>query len=69
MNILISGGSGFLGSAFSRELMTRYRIQNKELQITWLTRDSSQAHPDDIAMMTYDELARTDKSFDVILNL
>ncbi|WP_299218883.1 DUF1731 domain-containing protein [uncultured Psychrobacter sp.] len=69
MNILISGGSGFLGSAFSRELMTRYRAQNKELQITWLTRDSSQAHPDDIAMMTYDELAGTDKSFDVILNL
>lgn len=69
MNILISGGSGFLGSAFSRELMTRYRAQNKELHITWLTRDSSQAHPDDIAMMTYDELAETDKSFDVVLNL
>lgn len=69
MNILISGGSGFLGSAFSRELMTRYRAQNKELHITWLTRDSSQAHPNDIAMMTYDELAETDKSFDVILNL
>lgn len=69
MNILISGGSGFLGSAFSRELMTRYRAQNKSLQITWLTRDSSQAHPDDIAMMTYDELAETDKSFDVVLNL
>ncbi|WP_350657226.1 TIGR01777 family oxidoreductase [Psychrobacter sp. S1-30-MNA-CIBAN-0213] len=69
MNILISGGSGFLGSAFSRELMTRYRSQNKELHITWLTRDSSQAHPDDIAMMTYDELAKTDKSFDVVLNL
>lgn len=69
MNILISGGSGFLGSAFSREMMTRYRAQNKELHITWLTRDSSQAHPNDIAMMTYDELAETDKSFDVILNL
>ena len=69
MNILISGGSGFLGSAFSRELMARYRAQNKEVHITWLTRDSSQAHPNDIAMMTYDELARTDKSFDVVLNL
>ena len=69
MNILISGGSGFLGSAFSRELMTRYRAQNKELHITWLTRDSSQAHPNDIAMMTYDELAETDESFDVVLNL
>lgn len=69
MNILISGGSGFLGRAFSRELMAHYRMQNKELHITWLTRDSSQAHPNDIAMMTYDELAKSDKSFDVVLNL
>lgn len=69
MNILISGGSGFLGSAFSRELMTRYRAQNRELHITWLTRDSSQAHPDGVSMMTYDELAKTDKEFDVVLNL
>ncbi|MGP9557858.1 TIGR01777 family oxidoreductase [Psychrobacter sp. AOP7-A1-24] len=69
MNILISGGSGFLGSAFSRELMARYRAQNKNVTITWLTRDASQAHPDDINMMTYDELATSDMSFDVILNL
>ncbi|NRD69481.1 TIGR01777 family protein [Psychrobacter okhotskensis] len=69
MNILISGGSGFLGSAFSDEIMARYRAQNKALHITWLTRDSSQAHPNDIDMMTYDELASSDKSFDVILNL
>lgn len=69
MNILISGGSGFLGSAFSDELIKRYRAQDKELHITWLTRDSSQAHPSTISMMTYDELAETDKSFDVILNL
>ncbi|WP_201608511.1 TIGR01777 family oxidoreductase [Psychrobacter okhotskensis] len=69
MNILISGGSGFLGSAFSDELIKRYRTQDKDLHITWLTRDSSQAHPNDIEMMTYDELAKTDKSFEVILNL
>lgn len=69
MNILISGGSGFLGSAFSRELMARHRAQNKALHITWLTRDNSQKHPTDVSMMTYDELAKTDKSFDVILNL
>lgn len=69
MNILISGGSGFLGSAFSRELMTRYRAQNRELHIIWLTRDSSQVHPDGVSMMTYDELAKTDKEFDVVLNL
>ncbi|MDE4455811.1 epimerase [Psychrobacter sp. DAB_AL62B] len=69
MDILISGGSGFLGSAFSKEIMARYRAQNKTVHITWLTRDSSQAHPNDIEMVTYDELASSDKRFDVILNL
>lgn len=69
MNILISGGSGFLGSAFSDEIIKRYQQMGKELHITWLTRDSSQVHPSDINMMTYDELASSDKSFDVIMNL
>ena len=69
MNILISGGSGFLGSAFSQELLMRYQQMGKALQITWLTRDSNQAHPSDITMMTYDELAKSDAYFDVILNL
>ena len=69
MNILISGGSGFLGSAFSEAIIKRYRSENKEMQITWLTRDSNQPYPIDIKMMTYDELTKSDKSFDVILNL
>lgn len=69
MNILISGGSGFLGSAFSTEIQKRYQQADRELQVTWLTRDSSQAHPNNIDMMTYDELSKTDKTFDVILNL
>ena len=69
MNILISGGSGFLGSAFSHELMKRYQEMGTELQITWLTRDSNQAHPSNITMMSYDELASSEKHFDVILNL
>jgi uncharacterized protein (TIGR01777 family) len=69
MNILISGGTGFLGSAFSREILERYRTQNKELHITWLTRDSSQARPDNISMVTYDELAKTDNRYQVIVNL
>lgn len=58
-----------MGSAFSDELIKRYRAQDKDLHITWLTRDSSQTHPSTVSMMTYDELAQTDKSFDVILNL
>ena len=69
MNIVISGGSGFLGSAFSYELQRRYQEMSKDLQITWLTRDSNQAHPSGITMMTYDELASSDTNFDVILNL
>ena len=69
MDILISGGSGFLGSAFSKALITRYQEQNKPLHITWLSRDSSQVHPDAVSMLSYDELEKTDKSFDVILNL
>ena len=69
MNILISGGSGFLGSAFSEALIKRYRSENKEVHITWLTRDSSQPHPIDIKMMTYDELTKSNQSFNVILNL
>ena len=69
MNILISGGSGFLGSAFSKELQRRYKQAGRDLNITWLTRDSNQAHPDNINMMTYEELAASDMSFDVIVNL
>lgn len=69
MNILISGGSGFLGSAFSEAIIKHYQKDNKAVQVTWLTRDSKQAHPNDIKMMTYDELVKSDKSFDVILNL
>lgn len=69
MNILISGGTGFLGSAFSEAIIERYRSQDKEMHITWLTRDTSQKHPAAINMMTYDDLAKTDNSYDVILNL
>lgn len=66
MNILISGGSGFIGSAFSDWLQ---KHADTPVQITWLTRDASQAHPQYVTMMTYDELQTSPLSFDVILNL
>ena len=69
MNILISGGSGFLGSAFSDEIIKRYYQTGQEVAITWLTRDSSQAHPEGVDMLTYEALKTTETSFDVILNL
>lgn len=66
MNILISGGSGFIGSAFSDWLQNH---ADTPVQITWLTRDASQAHPQYVTMMTYDELQTSPLSFDVIINL
>ena len=69
MNILISGGSGFLGSAFSKAILQRYQDKNEHISITWLTRDKTQQHPTDVNMMTYDELAKTDQSFDIVMNL
>lgn len=69
MNVLISGGSGFLGSAFSDEIIKRYYQSGRDVAITWLTRDASQAHPNSISMMTYDELGKTNNSYDVIINL
>lgn len=66
MNILISGGSGFIGSALSKWLQANAGIP---VHITWLTRDASQDHPDYVAMMSYDELQTTALKFDVILNL
>lgn len=69
MNILISGGSGFLGSAFSKEILERYENKKEQITITWLTRDKTQPHPSKINMMTYDELATSNKSVDVVINL
>ena len=66
MNILISGGSGFIGSAFSAWLQSNAGIP---VHITWLTRNASQDHPDYVAMMSYDKLQTTARKYDVILNL
>ena len=69
MNILIRGGSGFLGSAFSEAIRKRYQKDDNMEQVTWLRRDSKKEHSTDIKMMKYDELEQSDQSLDVILNL
>ena len=56
MDILISGGSGFLGSAFSEAIIKRYQKDDNMEQVTWLRRDSKKEHSTDIKMMKYDEL-------------
>ncbi|MDO5652130.1 MAG: TIGR01777 family oxidoreductase [Moraxella sp.] len=61
MNILISGGSGFLGRAFTHQFKDKYRI-------TWLSRHCADT-PSDVECLDYTELKITDKTFDVIINL
>ncbi|WP_227428833.1 TIGR01777 family oxidoreductase [Psychrobacter sp. I-STPA6b] len=67
MNILISGGSGFLGSA-----LTDCLIQ-QGMTVTWLTRDTSQSHPKNVQMLSYEQLANDNhnhnQNYDVIINL
>lgn len=66
MNILISGGSGFLGKALSEWVHENVK---QTVNITWLSRDTSQSHPDYIKMMSYEELQLTQQHYDVIINL
>lgn len=69
MKVLISGGSGFLGTALSKQLLAHCQIQNSPVHITWLTRDTQQAHLHEVTLMSYDTLKETEATFDVIINL
>ncbi|WP_199508072.1 MULTISPECIES: TIGR01777 family oxidoreductase [unclassified Psychrobacter] len=69
MKVLISGGSGFLGTALSKQLLAHYQTKNSPIDITWLTRDTQQAHLHEVTLMSYDALKDTDTAFDVVINL
>lgn len=75
MNILISGGSGLIGQALSQYLQgdrntsNHSSTQNTSANITWLTRDINQPHPDSVSLMSYEQLKTTEATFDVIINL
>ncbi|MFZ7096483.1 TIGR01777 family oxidoreductase [Luteimonas dalianensis] len=62
MQILISGGSGFLGRALTA------RLQEDGVRVAWLSRDASREAPDGVRVLAYDALAPHDR-FDAVVNL
>lgn len=70
MDILITGGSGFLGTALTHALK-HCGIDGNTVNVTWVSRSPIQEQQRDIAdaVISYDDLARTDKYYAVIINL
>ena len=70
MDILITGGSGFLGTALTHALK-HHGIDGNTVNVTWVSRSPVQEQQRDIAdaVISYDDLARTDKYYAVIINL
>lgn len=62
MRILISGGSGFIGSALTAHL------QRDGADVTWLSRRASTPAPDGVEVRTYSQLWADDR-FDAVVNL
>ncbi|PIE47397.1 MAG: TIGR01777 family protein [Gammaproteobacteria bacterium] len=64
MHILITGGSGFLGSALTQQLLA-----DGTHQISWVSRHKKMPSPAGVKVITYDELANINKIYDIIINL
>lgn len=67
MHILITGGSGFLGQALTKEA-----CKLDDVTITWVSRNTNTPTPDGISglnVIDYDELKTSQTQFDVVINL
>lgn len=70
MKILITGGSGFLGTALTQSLKT-HGVQGDTASVTWVSRSVEKEKTKNIAddVISYDDLASTNETYDVIINL
>lgn len=70
MKILITGGSGFLGTALTQSLKT-HGVQGDTASVTWVSRSVEKEKTKNIAddVISYDDLASTNERYDVIINL
>lgn len=70
MKILITGGSGFLGTALTQSLKT-HGVKGDTASVTWVSRSVEKEKTKNIAddVISYDDLASTNERYDVIINL
>ncbi|MFW2177680.1 MULTISPECIES: epimerase [unclassified Moraxella] len=65
MKILITGGSGFLGTALTNAL-TQNGVNGETATVTWVSRSATQGNVNTIG---YSNLATTNETYDIIINL
>ena len=63
MKILITGGSGFLGTALTQSLKT-HGVKGDTASVTWVSRSVEKEKTKNIAddVISYDDLASTDQT-------
>ena len=70
MKILITGGSGFLGTALTQSLKS-HGVKGDTASVTWVSRSVEKEKTKNIAddVISYDDLASSNEAYDVIINL